>query len=150
MSTLAIDPGKSTGWALFRREELSACGLVDPTKGERPPRHEGLDVCVVEVPCHQHSDTPSLTNDLFKTAFRAGQLAESTGCRDIVAVSPHAWKGSVPKDLHNERVLKRLTEDERKILYAACRADGKKVSVSLLNNVIDAVGLGLWYLGRGA
>jgi hypothetical protein len=146
---VAVDPGRHAGLAWFLDARLTDCALVNPD--DRVQLDGPLwipHMAVIELPCHERGDTPARTNDLFKTSFRAGRLAERCGARMVQTVSPHAWKGSVPKDLHNERVLKRLSQAEREIVYAACTHDGKRVSVSLLNNVIDAVGLGLWYIGR--
>lgn len=146
---VAIDPGKHAGIAWFEGGLLVRAMLVDPDESE-PLRCPFVRpwFAVVELPCHQRGDTPARTNDLFKTAFRAGRLVERTGARANHTISPHAWKGNVPKDLHNERVLKKLSAAEREIVYAACTQDGKRVAVGLLNNVIDAVGIGLWEIGR--
>jgi len=52
-------------------------------------------------------------------------------------VSPAEWKGQVPKKIHGDRIFNELTKEE--ILAV----------VSIKNhNTIDAIGLGLWVLGR--
>lgn len=147
--TLAIDPGKATGWAYGVDTQLTGCGLFDPDQTSLviPAR---ITQIIVELPCWQKGDKPERINDLYITAFRAG-----LACAELRAVEqklrivrPRDWKGSVPKDVHNERVLKALTTEERAIVFAACDAGGKKVSVAKLNNVIDAVGLFLFQVGR--
>jgi len=54
------------------------------------------------------------------------------------------WKGSVPKRIHHDRIAKILSPAERAVVaWVAVR-----VPSSLLHNVWDAVGLGLWGLDR--
>src|SRR5574343_186189 len=107
---------------------------IDPDKDTLPDRVRFPDSIIVEIPCWQKGDTPSRINDLLITAFRAGETVRDAGetCQSLRIVRPRDWKGSVPKDLHNERVLKALTTEERAIVFAACDAGGKKVSVSKL------------------
>lgn len=57
----------------------------------------------------------------------------------MVSVFPAEWKGQVPKDVMNRRVLAKLTEEERGLVGDA----GAKT-----HNTLDAVGIGLHYLGR--
>jgi hypothetical protein len=52
-------------------------------------------------------------------------------------VSPSAWKGQVPKKIHGNRIFAELRREE--ILAIVCIEN---------HNTIDAVGLGLWFLGR--
>jgi hypothetical protein len=52
------------------------------------------------------------------------------------ALYPSEWKGQVPKDVMNERVLKRLSVKEHEAL------------VSSDHNTLDAVGIGLFHSGR--
>ena len=59
---------------------------------------------------------------------------------DFETVQPSTWKGTVPKKIFLERILKCLTDEERQRL--------PKLPASKLHNVIDAVGIGLWKLGR--
>lgn len=147
--TLAIDPGKDTGWASGEDAQLTGCGLFDPDQSLLliPAT---ITQIIVELPCWQKGDKPERINDLYITAFRAGLSCARfrTGEQKLRIVRPREWKGSVPKDVHNERVLRALTAEERAIVFAACDAGGKKVSVSKLNNVIDAVGLFLFQVGR--
>ncbi len=68
----------------------------------------------------------------------AGQLAGWHG----ELVTPAQWKGAVPKEVHQPRILAALTAAEQGVLDAA------KVAPTLKNNVVDAIGLGLWAVGR--
>ncbi len=54
-----------------------------------------------------------------------------------LGVTPSAWKGQTPKKIHGPRIIEALNDDE------------KQAVLTLKNhNTIDAVGLGLWVLGR--
>ena len=153
-SAVTIDPGANGGWALWYKLSpagwvLYQCGLARPDKGERVPKLSGIpDLCVLEVPQHQHGDTPKRTNDLFKTTLRAGLLAESTQAGELWVRSPHDWKGGVDKAVHNGRVMKRLSKEELDLVGSCRTGAGGLVPASLINNVIDAIGLGLVSLGR--
>jgi hypothetical protein len=147
----SVDPGEAGGWALVERSlkqgpipyfqwDLIDCGLVLFSKGERPPPRSA-DVCLVEVPQWQ-GDSVDRVNNLLVTACRAGHLAEATGAKWVWYTHPHTWKGSVPKDIHNQRILARLTAQERILV------DRVTCAKSLLNNVVDAIGLALWGVRR--
>lgn len=150
---IAIDPGANAGWAEYEMYPcqhhpwwtLSNAGLCEPANGTRPVVARGIcDLAIVELPNHEKGDTAKRTNDLFKTALRAGVLAESTNASYLLWVHPHTWKGSVPKELHNKRCLERLDEDEMSLL----RKSLSVIPASKHNNVIDAIGIGLAVLGR--
>ena len=157
-SVIAIDPGAKGGWAWFRKDSplwgLRSCGLARPDKGERPPtfdtdhRAHRVCVCILEVPQFQKGDNPGRVNDLFRLTLRAGLLAEATHADFLWARTPHSWKGSVDKDAHNTRCLKRLTGLELDVVKEARRGDNTLVPRSEINNVIDAIGLGLVSVGR--
>lgn len=89
---------------------------------------------VVETPVKyptkrkQHKDV----GDLLEVA----EQMKKTALRSL-GVSPSAWKGQVPKKIHGRRILEALEDTE------------KKSALSIDNhNTIDAIGLGLWVLGR--
>jgi len=143
-SVLAIDPGAKTGWALSRDQTIVAAGLVRLDKGDRMRVFADLAEVWCELPCWQRGDTPARINDLFVTARRAGALVVQA-CPDIDPetvhwISPHLWKHSVDKALHNSRVLKRMTDQEKALIG--------DVPVALVNNVLDAIGLNMYATGR--
>lgn len=53
---------------------------------------------------------------------------------------PREWKGSVPKKIHQPRILDALKDHERGIL--------EEIPKTYRHNAVDAVGLGLWASGR--
>ena len=135
---LSIDPGEDTGWAQSLHGRIVACGL------NRPPFTRGTDRVVIEQPEYRpHSRVDP--NGLITLAIRVGRAAERAviiGVDLVDLVKPSTWKGSVPKPIHNARVRAALDPAEQAIL-AACKCPAGK-----LNNVIDAIGLNLWALGR--
>jgi hypothetical protein len=78
---------------------------------------------------HQKGDQ----NDLISLAILAGML------RPDYLYLPREWKGQLPKAAMGERILSRLSLEERNRIVDAG---------ALTHNVIDAVGIGLHHLGR--
>ena len=72
-----------------------------------------------------------------KSLKRVLHALESEGGRPIWKVKPGAWKGQVPKDVHQTRISTFLTSEEGGLVLED-------------HNVWDAVGLGLFALGRSA
>jgi len=83
-------------------------------------------------------------NDLIAISARgawfAGRMAPYIF--DYEAVTPRQWKGTVDGDIFLTRITKRLDERELGLLDTCGAID------SLKHNVIDAIGLGLWKVGR--
>lgn len=150
MSTLiAIDPGtRALGFAIFEDRELRRCGLVRAFDLDNMcrtlrthPITEGIySNVVVEVPqVYRHTKDASA---LIKVALVAGACASVLVAGQIETVLPHAWKGTRPKEICNKLTRSILEPEELDILTAV---DAPK---SLMHNVVDAVGIGLWKVGR--
>ena len=77
-------------------------------------------------------------NDLLDVVAVGAAIAAHTP--NVVTVFPADWKGNVPKDVMTERIRRALTDEER--------ARIEKCPASLMHNVLDAIGIGLWKLGR--
>jgi hypothetical protein len=135
---LCIDPGKYAGWARFRDGSLEAAGAAQADRLS----FEECDELVVEVPQYRpHSRVDP--NDLITLAWESGKLAERVPNGSTILVFPSTWKGSVPKEVHNRRVTALLSPDEVHVLESAlCWRFAYR------HNMVDAVGLGLWRLGR--
>jgi hypothetical protein len=69
-------------------------------------------------------------------AYAAGRSCASVGL--IHYYTPQQWKGSVPKTVMERRIRSKLAPDELATLPTGAKA----------HNAIDAVGLGLYHLGR--
>jgi len=141
---IALDPGKNTGIALFDGPELAYAFLA----GDVPAPFELVGrgpvdpstVLIIEIPRVYPGARSEDPNDLIGVAICAGRWIEYLGCNVVQCVHPQDWKASVPKAVHNQRVLAKLTEKEK------CRLPS--LPKTKLHNVIDAVGLGLFALGR--
>ena len=81
-------------------------------------------------------------NDLIAMAYVAGCLTHA-GVRTAEkhCVLPREWKGQVPKDIHNKRVMSKLNPDEVAIIEAIKPASKR-------HNAIDAVGIGKWFFEK--
>jgi hypothetical protein len=66
----------------------------------------------------------------------SGIFAGTEGCSYV----PKEWKGQTPKAIHNKRVMAKLGTEETRAI--------EKTPPALLHNVIDAIGIGLFYLRR--
>lgn len=81
-------------------------------------------------------------NDLLYCALMNGLIIQEFEHNALQAYLPADWKKQVPKQIHNLRVQKRLTPEEQLVLNNHKHGQD--------HNIIDAVGLGLFFLGRGA
>ena len=134
---IAIDPGNHAGVVYFIKSEIVRAELVLDAK--QSPR-ECTDTLVVEVPrIYPHS--PADPESILKLAYTAGRLVGNFEAVKIVKVEPRGWKGQRPKKVDNRYTMSLLSVAESKIVKAAAPP-------SLLDNVIDAAGIGLWKLGR--
>ena len=96
-------------------------------------------------------------NDVVELALNAGEWGGLyRQWADVEYVFPFQWKGSVPKSIHHTRVLAKLSEAERAVADQAISRGRSGVSKSLAtpvpaskrHNVLDAIGLGLFRVGR--
>ncbi len=140
MMILAVDPGATTGWSLSLNGRIVACGIGTP-----PFTRTGIDRVVIELPQYRPHDRKD-PNMLIALAIWVGRYVESAARIRVVAelITPVAWKGSVPKDIHNARVRAKLDPEEQAIVAAVKCAKG------LVNNMIDAIGINLNAMGRRA
>jgi hypothetical protein len=146
---IAIDPGKHhLAWAKFLEGRLVACGLAEGEPRELADVLEEIGArgeAVIEVPrVYPSRRWRGDPNDLIDVALTAG-VAAGVLCRlgtKIEYVRPGTWKKNVPKRIHNDRVRSALDDHER-LLFETCG-----VAAFKRHNVLDAIGLGLWRLGR--
>lgn len=150
---VGVDPGfNGTGIATVDE----ATGLLTGTALVKPPSAQAAELGArlkrgawefetVGLPLGGHytiefpdrDDRKGEITDLFKLAALVGALTvRAPG--DVAFVLPSEWKGNVPKDVHNDRVLAALTKKE----LEAFRRHGYGAADS--HNVIDAIGIAKW------
>lgn len=160
---LTIDPGlRGCGVALFDDSGalVAADYVKNPVAGKGYAAHSALGDAVdswVALRCDQYHPTslviehprvyPGAPNkdlndllDVVAVGAAVGAKLQHTLTRAPETVYPSEWKGTVKKAVMTERIRRALTPDELKV----CRFTNKSDDSDLL----DAVGIGLWRLGR--
>ena len=149
---LSIDPGKhEIGYSYFTKKILVFCGLL-PTKNKKLKSLECIKIAgkylnpkniIIEKPqVYQQEKQKGDPNDLIDLARVIGKIEYILRESKIELCLPKTWKGQVPKKIMNNRIIEKLHPPEKKILSKVKIPDSKK------HNVIDAIGIGLWYLER--
>lgn len=170
---VAVDPGLSgCGVAIFRDGQLHWAGLVTAAGAGRGVQR-WIPLCErvvsevwsiiecdeIEMVCEfprlraagrqvgaTHSVDPA---DLMELAGFVGCLCGMVSARlthnQPAVVLPEQWKGGTPKEICHARIRKRLTASSERDNLALTE---RVVRPSALHNVLDAVGIGLWRLGR--
>lgn len=147
---IAFDPGGTTGGAVFVHQRLVKCGYWDADKIPFPLwNYAAGGVVQIEFPiAYPGARSKEDPNDLLRNAWRGGYIAR--GYRDagftIEEVFPVKWKGTVPKDVVQERVLEGLQESEKALMYSTISSRSRLKKLD--HNMVDAVGQGLWRLDR--
>lgn len=143
-SLLGVDPGETTGFALFIKSTLVNAGWCSFEDFIADPPFKPDDV-VIEIPKWRPHSNEDI-DDLLWLARKAGRIEQHyrrLGCR-VHTPWPHEWKGSVPKEIHNQRVLRELGVEE--LARVAKKPRARKHPYD--HNMVDGIGLGLWKLGR--
>lgn len=153
---MACDPGlRGSGIALFSEDGIlrHAWYAKNPIrKGNGPESWFALanavytdvkqmafrvDVFVLEVP-QIYRVSRGDPNDLIDLAGVGAAIGASLPIQQAVCYKPREWKGTAPKEIHQPRIVAKLSEAEKYFLAATPK--------SLVHNVVDAVGIGLFYL----
>lgn len=152
---LAFDPAvHHVAWAAFDGGRLARCELVRDKKlgaaleqrfrassGWQPMR------VLIEIPqVYEQRKWEGDPNDLIDVAVTVGRVAQAFGPEGPAAefVRPRRWKGTAPKEVVGRWIVKRLDDAEQNVLRTA----KAPVPASLHHNIVDAIGIGLWALGR--
>lgn len=140
---LTIDPGAVTGWALWSADALAACGLSTPPAAGRYDHANGIADVYIERPVI-YPRSKARPNDIITLAVNAGEWGGRYHYATVHYVEPRTWKGTIDKAVHHPRIRAALTDREAAVLAAAEAG----VAKSKRHNLLDAVGIGLWALGR--
>lgn len=152
MNVIAIDPGECTGIALFQGNTLLQASAL-------PHRHalryvQGL-ITGSPYPVKLVGERPQVyasgkskadPNDLITLALKLGAYFGLADMLDVerVELAPADWKRQLPKHVAALRIKARLTPAE-------CDAvrNLNVLPKTTLHNAIDAIGIGLHFVGRG-
>jgi len=141
---VAVDPGiKTLGYAEFRGGRLVDVGLsrAKGTLGECALAH----VARVPDPPGARRVCERMTTRGRKMRFAHQDLMDVSvvagAMRAHTYYAPSDWKGAVPKEIHQPRILAALDDEEKAMVERVKPA-------KLRHNAIDAVGIGLYALGR--
>jgi hypothetical protein len=157
--TLAIDPGTWQGWAIFEDAILMACGVA------APPSLVVARVIVERQAIYPRS--PVAPESILKLALRAGEAGGWYGLAQGVKpeyVLPQEWKGSASKPISHKRIWHRMGPQEQAITGAAAKeicdahprcpahrsAAHSRECTDIQGDMLDAIGIGLWAIGRKA
>lgn len=157
-SLLSIDPGLTgTGWALwFNDLRPERIGVIKAGKGEWWERaqqiaDELVALCdartrvVAEFTEYHAAATSNMgwrTGDLQRLTFLCGAIAGRVYPRTYLPITTSGWKGQLPKDVAAKRV-------QHIIGRIACKRLGlPEIKRRSDTHAWDAVGIGLWALGK--
>ena len=139
---VAIDPGKKAGVARFGDEDLVEALLVSPDKLPGAPQADKL---VIERPTI-YPGSRIRPSSIITLSIDVGRLVQWVAAKnpniEVEYVQPRRWKGQRPKNVDCRYTLSLLNPAEERIV------NDSRCPPSQLHNVIDAIGIGLWALGR--
>lgn len=156
---LSVDPGlHGSGAALFEGGKLKAAAYVAGAReGKRPdlwvpmaralvdwagPMGAGDTIVVELMQVYERGKSKGDPADLLELAAIAGAVCALSPATVRRAYLPREHKGQVPKEIIHKRALSRLDlEEAAAIVYP-------RALKTLGHNVLDAVAMGLFHLGR--
>lgn len=132
---ISIDPGKCSGVAIFDDGALTDAYVTEQIE----PVDHGAAQVVCELPrIYPTGKGKGNPNDLISVALSAGRLCALYPGTQYVF--PHSWKAQVDGDIMCQRILCFLSKPEATRFQVLPK--------SKEHNMIDAIGIGLWHLGR--
>lgn len=151
MYAVSIDPGKHVcGWALWLpgiSGALVDAGIWAPRAGDLilpPPLDRQVDHVYLEAMEIRGTKSKTPPADLLAVQGTGHLLAGLLRPRRLVTWTATAWKGGVPKDTHHVRIRHALEPAETAVLERAIKAAPRTHA----KEILDAVGIGLYGLGR--
>src|SRR5689334_13705299 len=145
MRIQGVDCGQGYGLAraLFEGSRLIKCGpWLEAACGDlHLPWY--AEVNLIELP-QIYKRMKGDPNDLVTVAAIAGRARQAIGWHSCDFIAPRLWKGTLDGDLMAVRIVKALTEEERRVYFDAT----DPLPESVRHNVADAIGIVLARLGR--
>jgi hypothetical protein len=152
---VSVDPGRDhIALACWVDRELARCtllavdgrqeiGAVATDLAALLESQDRADVVVVEYMCHRAGEAKSQARDLIDVTISGTAVAARLG-DELIYVSATSWKGQAPKAVIQRRVVERLSGIEMTALAATLCV----VPRGRHHDLYDAVGIGLYHLGR--
>lgn len=137
MRTITVDPGATTGWAVWEGTTLVSCGSCAPDRVPDGP----FDVVVVEWP-RQRREGGASSASLITLGVHLGQALARTGTDHVRRINPSEWKGSIPKPASRKAPYIVATRARGWLLPGEPAPDRGEW------DVWDAIGIGLVHHGR--
>jgi hypothetical protein len=168
----SIDPGAERCALACWLQDCTLAAVLDVGSYDWPTTWAAENV-VVEVP--QADGRAQVGDDVLRMALSATRVGARAALVSLSEHQPREWKGSLPKAVCHARAWAALSYDERELLggdrtgraiEAACARgaaarwkphhnhyyrDRELPSVGglkITHDILDAVAIGLWYLGR--
>ena len=136
---LAIDPGvKYLGYAFATGGSIIRCGHLPDIKDAAWLKVLNAQICILEKPV-QYAGSRAARSDVSDLSMATGRIEALVGAPRTLLWAPYEWKGQVPKDIHQARIMALLTLEEISLLP---NSKGKR------GHVIDACGMLLKYMRR--
>jgi hypothetical protein len=153
---VAIDPGKKhNGYAIFELGVLIEADLVKGHGALDAARNtartvnsfpSGFNKLVVEDQQLYRGVSRANPNDMLAVAYVSGALAALIPHTELIQPMPRVWTKGKPKEIRHKILLdwraSPLEDSELQLLSSI------KLPKTLKHNVLDAVALGLYALGR--
>ncbi len=152
MRGLAIDPGASTGYAVYEYEvechgtlttwQLLDCGAFKP--GTRTWTH--IDAVIAEKPQrYPHEPISPADLEALREHLRVVLRPLLAAKVPVHYVRPAEWKGQTPKPIHARRIQAKLSPPELEVYLRCMLPLGTKART----DCTDAVGLGQYAILHG-
>ncbi len=135
---IAVDPGVEY-YAVARFSSGALRQVLVPPVSVSMSAPFWADVLVIEKP-QVYNSGRARRSDIVDLAISAGRVARMFATPTEVWYTPAQWKGQIAKKPHHARIRARLDEKELALL-------DKRPQKELVH-ILDAVGLGLFHLGR--
>jgi hypothetical protein len=101
---------------------------------------ENKDLLIIEHPRVYPGMPKTDLNDLLDVCGVGAAVAQQLDGLPIQTVFPSEWKGTMKKQAMLERIASKLTPGELSVVQQTNKSDTE--------DILDAVGIGLWKLGR--